>query len=131
MLKHWICLTVLMATTLCAHGLKIFVEETNSTLHVKTYYSKSAPCQQCDVLVYTDNTLLAQQKSDTKGEIQIPLLAQKLRIIVKASMGHQSEIFFNTDTPIRKEYPVWIKVLLGLIIIITFFGGLKFAKRAQ
>lgn len=113
------------------HGLKIFVSEENKALHVKAYFSKSAPCQGCDVRIYTpDDILLVEQKTDDKGSLTLPLLAQKLRILVKATMGHQHEVFFSTTTPIQKEYPTWVKIILGLVIILTFFGGLKFARKA-
>lgn len=128
-----IILILFLSFSFCyAHGLNIFVNEDNKTLHVKAYFSKSSPCQGCDVSLYTvENILLAQHVTDEKGEVSFPLLAQKLHIKVKASMGHQHEIVFSSDTPIEEAYPLWIKILLGLIIIATFFAGLKFARKTQ
>ena len=114
------------------HGLNVFALEENNTLHVKAYFSKSSPCQACDVEVYTlGDVLLVKDKTDDKGEISLPLLEQKVRIVVKASMGHQGTYLFTTNTVIENDYPLWLKLFLGVVIIITFFGGLKFARKAS
>ncbi len=118
---------VLLNLSLYSHSLKIFTTKEADFISVKSYFSASSPCKDCEVVVKGLNGDFTC-KTDNKGMAKIPLKINPTNITVNASLGHKNSIQI---TPYKqeiqkKEYPFWLKILFGLGVIFVFFGALKF-----
>ncbi len=125
-------LVILMLNFLYAHKLYILGDDDGKTLHIKSYFTKSSFCQDCQVeILDVDKKILFKGKTDKKGEIYFPFIAKKIYIDVVASMGHKNRVFYESENEMISEdkNESYVKILLALGIIALIFFVLRFIKK--
>lgn len=122
---------LLLASTLLGHKLYILADDDGKTLHVKSYFSKSSACIDCEVKVYKDKKLLSSGKTDKKGVVNFTLKAKEVDIEVTASMGHKNKISYSSENEIITEDNniTTQKMFIALSIMALIFLLLRFFKR--
>ncbi len=103
------------SATAFAHKVMIFAWVEGDTIHTQSKFSGGKKAVNADILVYnTENKLLRQGKTDQNGEFSFTIpVKSDLRIVLKASMGHQAEWKISsaeiTGDPVpaqhKAEYP--------------------------
>lgn len=121
-----------LSMSLFAHNLKIFVKQDEKILHVKSYFSTSSPCIECNVSVKTHDGKMFYFKTNKLGQIDIKKSLNPMQITVDASLGHKNSINIkekfvsqSTDLP----YPFWLRILVSLGLILAFFSALRYFKK--
>lgn len=124
-------LTALITSLLFGHKLYILADDDGKNLHVKSYFTKSSPCMNCEVKIYKDNQLLDTTQTDENGNAIFKLKTKKIDIEVTASMGHQNKINYSSENEIiTEENNITIKkILMGLGSIILIFFILRIFKK--
>ena len=129
-------LSLLLLSSLWAHKVNLFAYDEGGKLFVQSYFTKSSPCKQCIVKLLDDNqTELLTFNTDDEGKASVKLPSAEFTIIVEAGMGHQTQTHYVAQTHTKEEAKTlpsdtpWDKMLLGLAIIIFFFGALYWIKR--
>ena len=147
MKKTLFCLSVMAFTVLAfAHGVGIKVVEQSPFIKIESSYSGEEPLANAKALVFSPGdkeTEFQRGRTDAYGFfVFIPDRAGDWRFEVDDEMGHRKEIvipvteeFLKGDTfgdhGDKTEVPVYIKIILGLSLIIGITGifyGIK-AKR--
>lgn len=131
-------LFIMSFALLFAHKLNIFANEENGTLFIKSYFTKSSPCMQCDVKISQNNKPIMNAKTDDEGKIEYKLLdkSSNIDIEISAGAGHlgKSTFEFEKNTSIKpqiaqKEESQIPKILLALMALFGFFWILKRIKQ--
>jgi hypothetical protein len=132
-----ICLfSLLLFTTVWAHKINLFAYDEAGKLYVQSYFTKSSPCKQCPVkLVDANQKELLVLTTDDEGKASASLPSAEFDIIVEAGMGHQAQTHYVAQSHTKEEAKTLPsdmpldKMLLGLVIIVLFFGVLYWIKR--
>jgi nickel transport protein len=122
----------ILSSCLFAHKLYILADDDGKVLHVKSYFSKSATCNDCETQIFDkEGKILFSAKTDGKGEITFPFVKKEIDIVVTASMGHKNRISYESENEIISEDTnvTFKKILLALVLIAFFFLGLKSVKK--
>ncbi len=82
----------LFTSILFGHKLYILADDDGKSLHVKSYFTKSSACIDCEVKIYEKEKLLDIGKTDKNGKTTFELKAKDIDIEVIASMGHKNKI---------------------------------------
>lgn len=129
-------LSLLLLTSVWAHKINLFAYDEAGTLFIQSYFTQSSPCKQCPVKL-----LDAQQKellvltTNDEGKASVKLPAAEFEIIVEGGMGHQAQTHYVAQSHTKEEAKALPsdtpldKMLLGLAIIVLFFGVLYWIKR--
>ena len=135
MFRVWL-LSFLCISSLWAHKINLFAYDEEGKLYVQSYFTKSSPCKQCVLKLLDDNQKeLLVLKTDDDGKASAKLPAAEFSIVVEAGMGHQSQTHYVSQSHTKEEAKTlpsdtpWDKILLGLAIIVFFFGVLYWTKR--
>ncbi|MDR1451452.1 MAG: hypothetical protein LBI57_03855 [Helicobacteraceae bacterium] len=118
-----------------AHKLNLFVTDENATLFIRSYFTKSAPCRECEVWIFDKNGKeIAKTKTDGNGEAAIAVAASNVVARVNGGMGHQVEIDYELTGEFDEEIetPLWLSLMKGALgtgIIALFFASLWLIKR--
>ena len=89
-----------------AHSLRTFAYFDNDNVFTETYFNDGKAAKNAHVEVYegTGNTLLLTGTTDDKGEFSFKTPeAESLKIVVRASMGHQSETILEKQQTEEKD----------------------------
>ena len=123
-------------SSLLAHKINLFAYDEEGVLYIKSYFSKSSPCQECVVkLLDKDEKLITTLMSDAEGKTAIKLPKEVVFIVVEAGMGHQERITYHATSAhekTTKEPSLALdfgKIILALVIIAFFFGGMYWLKK--
>jgi len=125
-------LAFLLFNSLYAHKLYVLGNDDGKTLHVKSYFTKSSFCQNCQVKILDKNKhVLFKGTTDKKGEVDFPFTSKNVYIDVVASMGHKNRVFYESENEMIGEdkNESYLKILFALGIIGTIFFILKLLKR--
>ena len=129
-------LSLLLLSSVWAHKINLFAYDEAGHLYVQSYFTKSSPCKQCTLkLLDANQKELLSLKTDDEGKASITLPADEFDIIVEAGMGHQAQTHYVAKSHTKEEAKTlpsdtpWDKMLLGLAIIVFFFGALFWIKR--
>lgn len=135
MFRVWL-LSFLCISSLWAHKINLFAYDEEGKLYIQSYFTKSSPCKQCVLKLLDDNQKeLLVLKTDDDGKASAKLPAAEFSIVVEAGMGHQSQTHYVAQSHTKEEAKTlpsdtpWDKILLGLAIIVFFFGVLYWTKR--
>jgi hypothetical protein len=132
-----IILLSLLAVSSLAHKLNLFVTDENATIYIRAYFTKSAPCQACDVLVSeVSGAKIAEVKTDENGEAIVRVETREAIVRADGGMGHEAEIIYELTGEIttEKENPLWfdaLKILAAIATIAAFFGMIWLIKRKK
>lgn len=130
---RFLAIFLFFAIGLSAHNLKIFTTKDGDFLHVKAYFSAKSPCMDCNVSVERfDKKKPFTCKTNNQGEAKIPLNINPTKVIVNAGLGHKNSIRIVPEIERKSTIsatPFWVKIVLGLLSIFSFFAGMKWAKR--
>jgi nickel transport protein len=88
-------ITFMFSENAMAHSVRIFAYFDNNKVHTESYFNDGKAVKNAEVKVHdsTENTLLLTGVTDSKGEFSFNAPeTHSLKIIVRASMGHQAEI---------------------------------------
>lgn len=126
-------LWLLVFSGLFAHKLYILADDDGKTLHVKSYFTKSSPCMNCDIKILDKkDKVLGVYKTNDSGEANIPIVSQAFDIEVSASMGHQNKISYESDHQITIDENVSIsRIIFSLGILFFIFFLLFMLKRKK
>ncbi len=127
-----ILLFILMLTSmLFAHRLYVLADDNGTNLYVKSYFTKSSPCQNCKVNIYKNKKIIDSGKTDSNGEITFKHKAKNIEIEVTASMGHKNTITYNSENEVITEDNniTAKKMFMSLGIIALIFLILRVAKK--
>lgn len=129
-------LSLLLFTTVWAHKINLFAYDEEGKLYVQSYFTKSSPCKQCVVKLLDEHQKeLLVFNTDDEGKASAKLPSAEFDIIVEAGMGHQTQTHYVAQSHTKEEVKTlssdtpWDKMLLGLAIIVFFFGALYWIKR--
>lgn len=125
-------LVFLLLNSLYAHKLYILGDDDGKTLHIKSYFTKSSFCQNCQVeILDEDEKILFKGSTDEKGEASFPFTSKKVYIDVLASIGHKNRVFYESENELisEDENESYLKLLLALGIIALLFFLLRFFKK--
>ncbi len=128
-MKYFIVFCML-TLSLSAHSLKIFATKKDGFLNVKSYFTTSSVCVDCNVSVKKNDGSLVSFKTNDKGEVKIPLSINPIKVTVVASLGHKNSIDIKpeakkSDTSSKQALnglDFWQKLFIGFIFIFAFFG---------
>ncbi|MDR2033670.1 MAG: hypothetical protein LBP89_03455 [Helicobacteraceae bacterium] len=118
-----------------AHRINLFVTDENSTIYIQSYFTKSAPCMECDIAILDlEGKELFKTKTDEKGKAEIKVSDQKIVVRVDGGMGHQAEQTYELTGEIAQEQeePLWrtiLKFVFSLAMIVLFFGVIWLIKK--
>ena len=136
MIVRFIIIAFLSISTLYAHKINLFAYDEEGSLYVQSYFTKSAPCKQCTILLQDfQDKELARFQTDDEGKASIKLPAPHFKITVEGGMGHQATLDYEAKSHTKEELKTLpsdtplSKVALGLAIIVFFFGALFWIKR--
>ncbi len=125
-----------LLSTLWAHKINLFVYDEAGKLYIQSYFTKSSPCKQCTVKLLDDTQKeLLIVRTDEEGKASAILPASEFNIVVEAGMGHQTQTHYVAQSHTKEEATKApsdappAKILLALVIIFLFFGGLYWIKR--
>ncbi|WP_458699352.1 hypothetical protein ACKGJI_05995 [Sulfurospirillum sp. 1307] len=125
-------LFILLLNSLCAHKLYVLGDDDGKTLHVKSYFTKSSFCQNCQVKILDkDEKVLFEGKTDTKGEADFPFVSKNVYIDVVGSIGHKNRVYYESENDLISEdqnESLW-RIFMALGIIALIFSALRFLKR--
>ena len=126
-----ILLSLFFISTLLGHRLYVLADDDGKILHVKSYFSKSSFCNECQVNVISNGKVINSGKTDKNGEIKFPFKTKNVTIEVIASMGHKGSIDYESENePVSEDKNVNMKkILLALGILAGIFLLLKVFKR--
>ena len=135
MFRIWL-LSLLCISSLWAHKVNLFAYDEEGKLYIQSYFTKSSPCKQCLVKLLDENQKeLLSLRTDDEGKASTKLPAAAFNIIVEAGMGHQAQTSYVAQSHTKEEAKALPsdmpldKMLLGLVIIVFFFGVLYWIKR--
>ncbi len=121
----------ILAVHLNAHSLQILSVKDEEFLNVKVYFTQDIVCQECEVKIITQNETLTY-KTDKKGKLKIPLHLNPIKIIATEKLGHKKILNLSKEKIAQNtqiKLPFWLKIFIGLFIILSFFLGLRWAKK--
>lgn len=126
-----IAIFCLLFVSLQAHKLYVLANDNGKTLHVKSYFTKSSYCQNCEVNILDKNgKVLYNKKTDLKGEADFPFTKKELDIEVIASMGHKNKISYISENEVTiDKNESYGKMLIALGLIVGIFFLLKLVKK--
>ena len=121
----------LLTSVLFGHKLYILADDDGKELHVKSYFTKSSACMNCEVKIYKDDKLLDTAKTDDSGNAIFKLKEKNIDIEVTATMGHKNKISYNSENEIiTEDKNITVKkILMALGIIALIFFLLKVFKK--
>jgi len=122
----------LLFNSLYAHKLYILGDDDGKTLHVKSYFTKSSFCQNCQIEILDKNEkILFKGVTDKKGEATFPFTTKNVYIDVVASMGHKNRVLYESENELISEdkNESYLKILIALGIIGFIFFVLRFFKK--
>lgn len=121
----------LLTSVLFGHKLYILADDDGKNLNVKSYFTKSSACMNCEIKIYKDDKLLDSGKTDENGDAIFKLKAKNIDIEVTASMGHKNKITYNSENEIitEDENITIQKIFMALGIIVLIFFLLKVFKK--
>ena len=121
----------LLACSVFAHKIYILADDDGKNLHIKSYFTKSSLCKDCEVKVYKEKKLLDSGKTDDNGEITFGLKTKDVEIEVIASMGHKNRISYSSENEIITEDKniTAKKMFMALGIIALIFFLLRVFKK--
>jgi hypothetical protein len=127
---------ILLSISLYGHSLKIFVDENNSkidiktTLHIASFYKKNSPCIECNVKITQDNKVV-EKTTDQNGIVTYtPISNNPITIETDAGAGHYKKIEYTPHTKIEVKDEIDIqKIILSLVLIFFIFFILKRVKK--
>jgi len=129
-------LSLLLLSSLWAHKVNLFAYDEEGKLYVQSYFTQSSPCKQCIIKLLDENqTELLVFNTDDEGKASTKLPAATFTILVEAGMGHQAQTHYVAQSHTKEEAKTLPsdmpldKMLLGLVIILFFFGVLYWIKR--
>ncbi len=136
MLLRTALLSLLLLSSSWGHKLNLFAYDEEGRLFVQSYFTKSSPCKQCTIKLLGDNdTVLLQLTTNDEGKASSLLPTASFSILVEAGMGHQQRLVYEAKSHTQdvlkqppEETPLE-KIVLGLGIIIFFFGGMYWFKK--
>ncbi|MDA7848287.1 hypothetical protein N8972_02230 [Sulfurospirillum sp.] len=113
------------------HKLYILPDDDGKSLHVKSYFTKSSACKNCEVNIYSNKKLIDNGKTDDNGEITFSMRSKDIRIEVIASMGHKNTILYSSENEIVTEDKniTLKKMLMALGVMALIFFILRILKR--
>lgn len=131
-------LSLLVLSSLWAHKINLFAYDEAGQLYVQSYFTKSSPCKQCVVkLLDANQKELLAFTTDNEGKASAKLPLAEFDIIVEAGMGHQAQTHYVAQSHTKEEAKTLPsdmpldKMLLGLVIIVFFFGVMYWIKRKK
>lgn len=132
---------------LSAHKVNIFASSVDNTVVGEVFFADGKPCIECKIhILDKSGNLIVEGKTMADGTISIKITtAIPYKIIVDAGMGHRAEtvLDFVRDTEEsaskviqskiqqEKNNPVFLKVFVGIVSIIIFFGLLTLIKNKK
>ncbi len=121
----------LFTSILFGHKLYILADDDGKSLHVKSYFTKSSACIDCEVKIYEKEKLLDIGKTDKNGKTTFELKAKDIDIEVIASMGHKNKISYSSENEIITEDKniTTKKISISLVIIALIFFLLRVFKK--
>lgn len=126
-------IVLLLISNVLAHRLYILANDDGKTLQIKSYFTKSSPCKDCEVAILdADKNILAKAKTSSSGEANISMPQSAFDIQVTASMGHQNSISYQSEHQVSVDENISTqKILLSLGIIFVLFFILYIIKRKK
>lgn len=126
-----VLLSFLLVCVAFGHKLYILPDDDGKNLHVKSYFTKSAACKNCEVNIYSAKKLIDSGKTDDNGEITFRMKSKDIRIEVTASMGHKNIISYSSENEIiTEEKNITVKkILMALGVMALIFLLLRIFKK--
>jgi len=121
----------MLTSVLFGHKLYILADDDGKSLHVKSYFTKSSACRDCEVKIYKNQKLIDSGKTDDDGKITFKHKAKNIEIEVTASMGHKNSILYSSENEIITEDKniTAKKMFMALGIIALIFFVLRVFKK--
>ncbi|MDR3345853.1 MAG: hypothetical protein LBS73_01625 [Campylobacteraceae bacterium] len=138
MTRKIVILLMLSSCLLTAHKLNLFLYDENGTLYIQSYFTKSAPCKNCEVTIKDKSEKeLLKLFTDDEGKASTPAVDDVLSVSVDGGMGHFQSMRYEMTSHTKdeaKELPPdapWYKIVLSLCIIGVVFLILRLVKRKR
>jgi hypothetical protein len=138
MIQRIFLLLCFSAAFLSAHKLNLFLYDENGTLFIQSYFHKSAPCKNCEVIIEDESGgIISKLSTNEEGKAQIELSQSAFSVSVNGGMGHFTKESYelksgkSEQTAALPEDTTWYKSALGLCIMAALFFVLWFIKRKR
>jgi hypothetical protein len=138
MIRKIFLLLCLSAAFLSAHKLNLFLYDENGTLFIQSYFHKSAPCKNCEVVIEDENGgVISKLSTNDEGKADINLSQSAFSVSVNAGMGHFVKEQYALKNSISEQNPqlpedkTWYNTAFGLCIMAALFFVLWFVKRKK
>ncbi|MDR1977022.1 MAG: hypothetical protein LBQ18_08565 [Campylobacteraceae bacterium] len=138
MFRKIVLLTILMLGTLSAHKLSVFVYDDNGTLFIQSYFTKSSPCKNCEIIVKdTNDNEIAKLFTNDEGKASMDASQDEVVISVDGGMGHFQQTKYALKSLTKEDAQnlpsdmPWYNALIAFLIMAVIFGLLWFFKRKK
>ncbi len=103
-MRKVIIIFMICITSLSAHRLNVFTDYENDSLYINSYFPDGSACINCEIEIYSQDKLLKKSKTNKQGELTVNLKADKIKLVVDASMGHKviKKLSFDKKTDKKK-----------------------------
>ncbi|GHS87262.1 hypothetical protein FACS189487_03070 [Campylobacterota bacterium] len=119
-------LLIALAAAACAHRLNVHISDENGTVAIRAYFTLSAPCRECPIVVETPSgEKLADLKTDDNGYAYFQAKTAEMVVKADGGSGHFAQVDYALETPIATDddAPIFAaKLALALVILGAFFG---------
>lgn len=129
---RFLLLIFLMLSSLQAHRLYVIADDDGKNLYIKSYFTKSSPCMECEVKIYDkNNKLLFNSKTNKDGKATFDFTSKEVNIEVFGSMGHKTKLSYESENEVitQNENESYLKILFSLALIALIFFILKKIKK--
>lgn len=133
-------LFLLIATSLFAHKINLFVTNEENGVNIYSYFASGDPCINCKLIIKNGENIVLEDKLDTNGKYLYNSKYKDIQVTIDASGGHivkqdiELENIKNESlqTHLKDEQEnEHIKILISLILIGLIFYVLKIVKRKK
>ncbi|MDR1008477.1 MAG: hypothetical protein LBL65_07985 [Campylobacteraceae bacterium] len=131
-------LLILTVCVLSAHKINLFMYDDNGTLYIQSYFTKSSPCKNCEVVVKDENAKdIVRLLTDDEGKTSVQMSNDAVIVSVDGGMGHFKETKYilksltKEDTQnLPSDIPL-PNLFIALVIMAGIFSVLWFVKKKK
>ncbi|MDR1285839.1 MAG: hypothetical protein LBJ88_06535 [Campylobacteraceae bacterium] len=138
MFRKILALLFLTVCVLSAHKINLFMYDDNGTLYIQSYFTKSSPCKNCEVIVKDESSKdIARLFTDENGKTSVLMSNDVVTVSVDGGMGHFKETKYTLKSLTKDDaqnLPSDIplpNLFIALAIMAGIFLALWFVKKKK
>jgi hypothetical protein len=134
----YIFILLIFISSIWAHKLNVFLTNEDSHVHVYSYFSSGAVCQNCNLIIKNNDKIVFEDKLDKNGKYTYTSKYKNIDVIVNATSGHIADEKIEVTKPHTESLTAHIKeqkkeehykIVISLFLIAIIFFIIKKVKR--